>query len=639
MTISRRHMLALLGSVAGATAIPARVFAAFSQSDYLAQIPTETPLPPIEERLPKTPRVLNLAERGLKPGRYGGSMRMLIGGQRDIRFMPINCYARLVGYNSDLKLEADILEAYEVENDRVFTFRLREGHKWSDGSPFTADDFRYVWDDVFHEKKLAKGGPPAGLMINGKPPRFEVIDARTVRYSWDDPNPDFLADQASPSPIRLMFPAAYMKQFHMRYQTKELLAQHIARERVDDWAALHQKMSRVVRPENPNLPTLDAWRNRTAPPAERFVFERNPYYYRVDENGLQLPYIDKVMLDVSSADLIAAKTGTGESDLQVTNLDFADYTFLKNAEQRYPLKVDLWKRTQGSRMALFPNLNCKDEGWRNLFRDVRFRRAMSLAINRGEINKAVFYGLATESANSILPDSPLFKPEYQKAWAAFDPDQANRLLDEIGLAMDDSEGLRRLPDGRLAKIIIEITGESTFETDALELIGDQLLQVGIKIYPHVAQRELLRRRVKGGDAIMSVGGGLDNGVPTADMAPKELAPTSDDQLQWSIWGLHALSGGSDGKAPDLPEAKALLDLYSEWRKAEGFDQRTDVWHKMLALFTDQVFTIGIVNATLQPVVQSSKLQNVPSKALYGFDPTSYLGVYLPDAFWYDEETA
>ena len=639
MTISRRHMLALLGSVAGATAIPARVFAAFSQSDYLAQIPTETPLPPIEERLPKTPRVLNLAERGLKPGRYGGSMRMLIGGQRDIRFMPINCYSRLVGYNSDLKLEADILEAYEVENDRVFTFRLREGHKWSDGSPFTADDFRYVWDDVFHEKKLAKGGPPAGLMINGKPPRFEVIDARTVRYSWDDPNPDFLADQASPSPTRLMFPAAYMKQFHMRYQTKELLAQHIAKERVDDWAALHQKMSRVVRPENPNLPTLDAWRNRTAPPAERFVFERNPYYYRVDENGLQLPYIDKVMLDVSSADLIAAKTGTGESDLQVTNLDFADYTFLKNAEQRYPLKVDLWKRTQGSRMALFPNLNCKDEGWRNLFRDVRFRRAMSLAINRGEINKAVFYGLATESSNSILPDSPLFKPEYQKAWAAFDPDQANRLLDEIGLAMDDSEGMRRLPDGRLAKIIIEITGESTFETDALELIGDQLLQVGIKIYPHVAQRELLRRRVKGGDAIMSVGGGLDNGVPTADMAPKELAPTSDDQLQWSIWGLHALSGGSDGKAPDLPEAKALLDLYSEWRKAEGFDQRTDVWHKMLALFTDQVFTIGIVNATLQPVVQSSKLQNVPSKALYGFDPTSYLGVYLPDAFWYDEETA
>jgi peptide/nickel transport system substrate-binding protein len=632
-------MLALLGSVAGATAIPARVLAAFSQSDYLAQMPTETPLPPIEERLPKTPRVLNLAERGLKPGRYGGSMRMLIGGQRDIRFMPINCYARLVGYNSDLKLEADILEAYEVENDRIFTFRLREGHKWSDGSPFTADDFRYVWDDVFHEKKLAKGGPPAGLMINGKPPRFEVIDARTVRYSWDDPNPDFLADQASPSPIRLMFPAAYMKQFHMRYQTKELLAQHIARERVDDWAALHQKMSRVVRPENPNLPTLDAWRNRTAPPAERFVFERNPYYYRVDENGLQLPYIDKVMLDVSSADLIAAKTGTGESDLQVTNLDFADYTFLKNAEQRYPLKVDLWKRTQGSRMALFPNLNCKDEGWRNLFRDVRFRRAMSLAINRGEINKAVFYGLATESSNSILPDSPLFKPEYQKAWAAFDPDQANRLLDEIGLVLDEDEGMRRLPDGRLAKIIIEITGESTFETDALELIGDQLLQVGIKIYPHVAQRELLRRRVKGGDAIMSVGGGLDNGVPTADMAPKELAPTSDDQLQWSIWGLHALSGGSDGKAPDLPEAKALLDLYSEWRKAEGFDQRTDVWHKMLALFTDQVFTIGIVNATLQPVVQSSKLQNVPSKALYGFDPTSYLGVYLPDAFWYDEETA
>ncbi|TDK37391.1 ABC transporter substrate-binding protein [Rhizobium deserti] len=628
----RRHVLALLGG-----ALVARpALAAYSQSDFVGKMSPKQPLPPVDQRLPKVPRVINLKEKGLAPGRYGGTVRMLIGGQRDIRYMPIFSYSRLVGYDRDLKLEADILEGFEVEDERVFTFHLREGHRWSDGSPFTAEDFRYVWEDVFHVKDLARGGPPASLLVNGKHPRFEVINERTVRYSWDDPNPDFLTDQASPSPTRLMFPSAYLKQFHAKYQTKALLDQYIAKYRVQNWGALHQTVSRTVRPENPDLPTLDAWRNRTTPPSEQYLFERNPYYHRIDETGQQLPYVDRILLGVSSSDLIAAKTGTGESDLQVTNLDFADYTFLKNAEQRYPIKVDLWKQTRGSRIALIPNLNCKDEVWRKVLQDVRVRRALSLAINRGEINKAVFYGLAKESANSILPDSPLFKPEYRDSWSAFDLARAKALLDEAGLPMDEETGTRLLPDGRPATIIVESTGEYAFETDVLELLTDQWRQVGIKIFLHVAQRELLRRRVKSGDTIMSVGQGLDNGVPTPDMSPKELAPTSDDQLQWPLWGLHALSGGHDGRPPDLPEAMKLLELMGEWRAAVDMPQRAEAWHKMLSLFTDQVFTIGIVNSTLQPVVRSTHLRNMPAEALYGFDPTSYLGVYLPDTFWYEE---
>jgi peptide/nickel transport system substrate-binding protein len=628
----RRHLLALLAG----TLVSRPSLAAYSQSDFVEKMSPKQPLPPVDQRLPKVPRVINLAEKGLAPGRYGGTVRMLIGGQRDIRYMPIFSYSRLVGYDRDLNLEADILERFEVEDERVFTFHLREGHRWSDGSPFTAEDFRYVWEDVFHVKDLARGGPPATLLVNGKHPRFEVIDERTVRYSWDEPNPDFLTDQASPSPTRLMFPSAYLKQFHAKYQTKALLDQYIAKYRVQDWGALHQTVSRTVRPENPDLPTLDAWRNRTNPPSEQFLFERNPYYHRVDETGQQLPYVDRILLGVSSSDLIAAKTGTGESDLQVTNLDFADYTFLKNAEQRYPIKVNLWKQTRGSRIALIPNLNCKDEVWRKVLQDVRVRGALSLAINRGEINKAVFYGLAKESANSILPDSPLFKPEYRDAWSAFDLARAKALLDEAGLPMDEETGMRLLPDGRPATIIVESTGEYAFETDVLELLTDQWRQVGIKIFLHVAQRELLRRRVKSGDTIMSVGQGLDNGVPTPDMSPKELAPTSDDQLQWPLWGLHALSGGHDGRPPDLPEAMKLLELMDEWRAAADTPQRAEAWHKMLSVFTEQVFTIGIVNSTLQPVVHSTYLRNMPAEALYGFDPTSYLGVYLPDAFWYEE---
>lgn len=629
--ISRRHTLALL---AGAL-IPHRVFAAYQESEFLRSGADAQSLPPVAERLPKIPRVMKLAESGKLPGRHGGTVRMMIGSQRDIRYLPIFSYSRLAGYNEHLELQPDILESFEIKEDRIFTFRLREGHRWSDGSDFTSDDFRYVWDDMFLNKKLYKGGVPASLKVNGKPPKFETLDRLTVRYSWDEANPEFMADIASPSPLRLMHPANYLKQFHVNYQKKEQLEQLMKQQGVEDWVALHQKMSRTVRPENPDLPTLDAWRPRTAPPAGRFVFERNPYYHRVDENGLQLPYLDRILMDVSAGDLIAAKTGTGESDLQVTNLDFADYTFLKGAEERYPLTVDLWKRIQGSRVVFFPNLNCKDEVWRLLWRDVRVRRALSLAINRTEINKAAFFGLAKESANAILPESPLFKPAYRDSWAIFDRDKANQLLDEAGLTGRGSEGERLLPDGRSARIIIETAGENTVESDVLELVRDHWAEIGIKIFVRVSQRELLRRRVKGGDTIMTVAQGLDNGVPTADMSPKELAPTTDDQMHWPLWGLHHLSGGSDGKPSDMPEVIALSKLFADWRSAASFEERQRIWHEMLQIHADQVFTIGTVNATLQPVTHSSRMKNVPKDGLYGFAPMSYLGVYMPDIFWYD----
>lgn len=636
--ITRRHALALLSAT-----LLARPTFSFAAQDVareplsLKEAVAAGKLPPMAERLPKVPRVIPLNTPDLAPGRYGGDVRMLIGGQRDIRYMPIISYSRLIGYDLHFNFQPDILERFEVVEERIFTFHLREGHRWSDGSPFTTEDFRYTWEDMFHDKELYIGGIPTVFRVNDKEPVFEVLDALTVRYTWEDPNPDFLAELASPVATRLMMPASYLKTYHRKYQKPDKLAKLIEKKGVQDWVALHQKMSRTVRPENPDLPTLDAWMNTTKPPAGQFIFARNPYYHRVDENGLQLPYLDRMVLGVGSGDLVAAKTGTGESDLQFTNLDFTDYTFLKNAEKRFPIKVNLWKRTQGSRIALMPNLNCKDPVWNALLRDVRVRRAMSLGINREEINKAVFFGLAQPSANTVLPESPLFKPEYRDAYAIYDVDQANALLQEAGMVREGAHGIRTLPDGRPATLIIETTGDSGFDSDVLELITDEWYKIGIRVFVHVAHRELFRRRITGGETVMSVWMGLDNGVPTADMSPRELAPTSDEQLQWPLWGLHTLSGGGDGRRADLKEAKALLDLFYEWRRSDTLEERTAIWHQMLSLYTSQVFTIGIVNGGLQPIVRAKKLRNLPDKGLYGFDPTAYLGIYMPDTFWYDED--
>ena len=629
--ITRR---AILGMMASAT-IPAKLKA--GSTDGSTGKAADELLPELQDRLPQNPRVVDLKSLGRELGQQGGRVRMLVGRQKDIRYVPIFSYSRLVGYNEQLEFVSDILESYTIEEGRIFTFKLRAGHKWSDGSELSSEDFRYYWEDVILNTEYLRSGPPARLKIDGAVAKFEVLDRLTVRYSWDVPNPRFLSLLAAPIPQTLILPSAYMRQFHGKYQTAAQLEPLLEKYRVDNWVRLHRKMSRQNRPENPDLPTLEAWRPRTFPPAEQFVFERNPYFHRIDENGVQLPYIDKVVLNVSSAGLISAKTATGESDLQATGLGLPDYTLIKEAESRFPLKVSLWRQTRGSSVALFPNLNCKDDVWRGVFQDVRFRRALSLAINRREINQVICYGLARESANTILPESPLYKPEYTAAWASYDPDRANAMLDEIGLQKRGANGIRFIPDGRQANITIESAGESTLETDVLELITDHFRQIGIALFIRNSQRDIFRSRVIGGDVMMSAWQGLDNGLPSADMPPNQLAPTSNDQLQWPVWGLHYLSVQKQGRPVDMPEVAALGQLLDDWAHTTTTEQRAKVWQKMLAIHADQIFSIGTVNGTLQPVVRAAGLQNVPEDGLYGFEPMSYLGVYMPDTFWYKEK--
>lgn len=631
--INRRTALGVIASVL----VPGAARATGLEPAFLQPLLDEKKLPPLAERLPKVPRVVNLAAMGREPGTYGGVVRTLIGSQKDIRLMTIYGYARLVGFNEKLGFQADILESYEALEDRVYTFKIREGHKWSDGSPLTAEDFRYCFEDVWNNKDLSSGGLPTALLVDGKGPRFEIVDELTVRYSWDAPNPDFLPGLAHAQALSMVLPSAYLRQFHKKYQDPDRLQALMKENKQKKWTGLHIRMSRQYRPENPALPTLDPWRNTTKPPAEQFVFERNPFFHRVDENGLQLPYIDKFVLNVSSSSIIPAKTGSGESDLQAIGVSFSDYAFLKDAEKRYPVKVNLWKRTQGSQLALLPNLNTADEAWRKILQDVRMRRALSLAINREEINKAVFYGLGKESADTVLPESPLYQPGFAEAWASFDPAQANRLLDEVGLQQRGDDGIRILPDGRTAQIIVETAGESTIETDVLELIADHWREVGIALFIRTSQRDVFRSRALGGQIMMSLWYGIDNGVPTADMNPGQLAPTMEDQLQWPLWGANYSSHGQVGEPPDLPEAAELVSLVKQWRHSAAMADRTKIWTSMLALYTDQVFSIGLVNATLQPVLHTSRMRNIPETALYGFDPTCYFGVYMPDTFWLADE--
>src|SRR5580765_1097243 len=545
-------------------------------------------LPPVEKRLPQNPRVMTL-EGGKVEGRHGGTLNSLAGRSRDTRLFTIYGYARLVTYAPDLSIVPDIAESFEVKEGRIFTFKLRKGHRWSDGQPFTTDDFRYYWEDVANNKELSPSGPPRDLLVDGEAPKVEILNETTIRYTWAKPNPNFLPRLAGTSPLFIFRPAHYLKAFHKKYSAKvaKADAEGTAKRK---WSAVHNRLDNMYESDNPELPSLQPWVNTTKAPADRFVAVRNAYFHRVDQAGRQLPYVDRFVLAIADSKLIPAKTGAGEADLQARDLNFNNYTFLKQSEKSNGYRTLLWRAAKGSHVALFPNLNVNDPVWRTLLRDVRFRRALSLAIDRALVNQVLYFGLAIESHNTVLPQSPLFREAYRDRWARYDRKQAIRLLDEIGLKRG-KDGVRRLPDGRPLEIIVETAGESTEQTDVLELIRETWREVGIQLFSKPSQREAFRNRIFSGETVMSIFKGLENGIATPEMSPEELAPTSQQQLQWPKFGQCYEASGTLGDAPDIPEAKELLKLFDAWRGASTSAQRSEIWHRMLKIHVDQQFVI------------------------------------------------
>jgi peptide/nickel transport system substrate-binding protein len=625
MTRLTAWLLALLVAGAGSAAAQGK----FVDPPALEEEIKAGKLPPAAKRLPENPLVVKLPA-GAQPGQHGGSLNMLIGRSRDVRMMVVYGYARLVGYDRNFAIVPDLLESIEVKDERVFTMKLRRGHRWSDGQPFTIEDFRYFWDDVANHKELSPTGPPSDLLVNGEAPKVEYPDKHTVRYSWSRPNPEFLPRMAGASPLFIFRPAHYLKQFHAKYNKKVVEAEKAGGKR--GWAALHNREDNMYQFDNPKLPTLQPWMNVTKPPADRFISVRNPYFHRVDEGGRQLPYIDRIVMAVAEGKLIPAKTGAGESDLQARDIQFNNYTFLKKGEKTNNYKTLLWKTARGAHFALFPNLNVNDPVWKPLLRDVRFRRALSQAIDRGQINQVLYFGLAAESNDTVVAESPLYRKEYQTRFAKYDKKAAEKLLDELKLKRG-ADGVRRLADGRPLEIIVETAGESTEQTDVLEMIRESWKEVGIKLFPKPSQREVLRNRVFSGEALMSVWTGLENGMASADVAPDELAPTSQQQLHWPKFGQHYETSGKAGEAPDIAEVAELLKLAQAWRVATSREERTKIWHRMLGIHSEQLFSIGVVNSVAQPVVVRNNLRNVPEKGIYNWDPGAFFGIYRPETFW------
>ncbi|MBO9473857.1 ABC transporter substrate-binding protein [Shimia sp. R10_1] len=593
-------------------------------------------LPPVAERIPEVPEIVDMSLRSREFGEQGGTLRTMVTRSKDVRQMVVYGYARLVGYNERYELVPDLLAGIDNESDKKFTMRLRPGHKWSDGHPFTSEDFRYWWEDVANNELLSPSGPVDFLRVEGELPKVTFPDAHTVIYEWSKPNPQFLQMLAEARPPFIYRPAHFMKPFHAKYTNEDELSERLYEARVRSWAALHNRQDNMYKFDNPDLPTLQPWILATKDGKSRFLFVRNPYYHRVDSNGVQLPYVDVVEMQVVAPGLVAAKANAGEVDLQARGLDFKDTAILKKGEAQGGYTTKLWGNGTASQIAIYPNLNYNDEGWRETLRDVRFRRALSLAINRKIINRGLYFGLAKQGGMTVLPVSPFFKEKNRDAWAIRDVDQANALLDEMGLDKRDKNGYRTLPDGRPVWVVIETAGERQEVENALQIITDNWAEIGVKLIMRPLERDILRNRVYAGETMASTWFGWDNGLPQTYTSPGYLAPWDQAFQAWPKWGQYHQTHGEVGEPPDLPAAIELNDLAHQWTKAYTSVDRAVIWQRMVDIHAENVFGIGLLNGAPQPVVVSNRLRNVPDKAIWAWSPGAHFGVHRPDEFFFVE---
>jgi peptide/nickel transport system substrate-binding protein len=593
-------------------------------------------LPPVAERVPDAPKIVDLKLRNRELGQQGGTLRTMVTRSKDVRQMVVYGYGRLVGFNERYELVADILKSFENEDDKKFTLHLRPGHKWSDGNPFTSEDFRYFWENVANNELLSPSGPVDFLRVEGELPTVSFPDAHTVIYEWSKPNPQFLQMLAEARPPFIYRPSHYLKSYHADFTDEEDLRERLYEARVRSWAALHNRQDNMYKFDNPDLPTLQPWMMATKDGKSRFLFVRNPYYHRVDTNGVQLPYVDVIEMQVVAPGLVAAKSNAGEVDLQARGLDFKDAAILKKGEASGGYKTKLWGNGTASQIAIYPNLNYNDEGWRDVMRDVRFRRALSLAINRKTINKGLYFGLAKPGGMTVLPISPFFKEKNRDAWAIRDLEAANALLDEMGLDKRDKDGFRLLPDGRPAWVVIETAGERQEVENALQIITDNWAEIGVKLIMRPLERDILRNRVYAGETMASTWFGWDNGLPQPYTSPSYLAPWDQAFQSWPKWGQYHQNHGAVGEPPDLPAAIELNDLAHQWTKAYSSVDRGLIWQQMVDIHADNVFAIGIINGAPQPVVVSNSLRNVPEKAIWAWSPGAHFGVHRPDEFFFAE---
>jgi peptide/nickel transport system substrate-binding protein len=593
----------------------------FSQSPILDELVASGKLPPVEMRLPEDPIVV---EPSGDIGVYGGTAQLFYAGEQ-----LINVPEGPLRPDPEMRLNLPnfAAKAEYSNNSKTLTVTLRRGHRWSDGHPATADDFVFWFKHILMYKELTPVVEP-----RFKGARIEKHDDFRFSYHFPQPQPLFVKHMAH-SGWRLSMPAHFLSRYHPSFTDKAQLESEAAELGLQDWRTYFQAANNTRDLITLHRPVKTAYMlvSRTS---TRARFKRNPYYPKVDPQGQQLPYIDYLEVQrVDNAEVMTAKASTGQVDFAGRQFKTADIPLFKRFEAERGYSTYLWPRPYGSDVVIQFNHNHRDEGLRQIFQDVRFRRAMSLAIDRDEINEIVYFGRGVPRQLTVVPTSRYFEPSFARAWAEHDPKRARRLLDEMGLVDVDDDGRRERLDGDPLQITLEYMIGETPKQITLELVTAYWREVGVQVNIKQISGNLQSFRARGGLMDMTIWHADRNTDILFPIEPHWYLPSNGgwEQSQWSEWRRWFFSDGKIGWEPP-PKIKQLLGWWNTMRRTTLEAERIEAGKKILQSQAENLWALGTIGLGPHPVVVSDRLHNVPRHGYWGWD-SRWTWPYYPET-WY-----
>ncbi|MFB9175382.1 ABC transporter substrate-binding protein [Roseibium salinum] len=642
MSLPARRLTASLmlsGAIMPLNALPAVAQEATGQAPSLAAMVEAGSLPPVAERVGEEPEVVEPLNA---IGTYGGDLRIGLRGSSDH-----NHILRVVGPQGLVRWDPqyteivpNVAERFEVEDGgRVFTFYLRDGMKWSDGEPFTADDVLFNIDDLVLNEEFAP--TPPRYTSGGEPMQVEKVDDYTVRFTFKEPYGDFLAELASPlGQHPVLYAKHYCSQFLPTYNDN--VDELIAKNEATDWQNLFlQKCGDLEIPArwgNPERPTLDPWviKEPYVGGTTRVVLERNPYFWQIDTEGNQLPYIDQIVapIDQDVESLILGVIG-GRIDFGLRHIDPpANRPVLAENREKGDYHFFAAEPPGGSNMIINLNLTHKDPDLRELFNRKDFRVALSLGMDRQEIIDTVMLGEGEPWQHGPFEDHPYYHEQTAKQFLEHDPEQANALLDGLGLERGP-DGVRQMPNGEPVRFQVDVI--PTFDpvwVDALQLVEQQWAELGVDMEINPMERTFFYERTSNSnDHDAAVWNAKQSWV--AGQIPQMLVPVHHDSRYGIAWRDWYLSGGESGEEPPA-SIKERLRLYDEARGMTDPEERRKTMLEIAQIAADEFEVIGVAKAIPTYGIVKNDLMNVPEKM-----PSSWYyatpSPTLPQTwFWKDE---
>ncbi|PYO21666.1 MAG: twin-arginine translocation pathway signal, partial [Candidatus Rokuibacteriota bacterium] len=639
----------LIGKLEGPEVVtdPAKFPKTFTEAPQLAELVKAGKLPPVAERIGQDPLVIKPLH---EIGRYGGTWRGGFTGPADF-WNGFRCcsgpdHLMFWDYTGD-KAMPNLARGLEMQDGgRTWLLHLRRGMKWSDGKPFTADDFVFWFEDVYRNKDLVPT-PSAAMAINGKQGEIQKVDTHTVRFKFPEPYfmlPDVLAGSTDLAGQMFGYralggfaPAHYLKQFHPKYVGQAELDKKVKDEKFDSWVRMFLFKNDWAL--NPELPVLSAWKTVTPINTPTWTLERNPYSVFVDTAGNQLPYIDRVVLTLAeNLEVLNLRAIAGEYDFQQRHIDLGKLPVFIENQARGGYKVYLDPGDYGGDMIIKFNLNYDaDPEIAKWFNTADFRRALALGIDRDQINETFWLGTGTPS--SVVPaDNNKYNPgpQYRKMWATLDVTKANEMLDKIGLSKKDAQGYRLRADGkgRLRIEIMTLGGQFVQYTQISEMIREQWKKIGIDLVVQEVERSLALKRTAANE--QQLGAWNNDGSEhlftfPLHVFPFELAAVASSGPLYVKW-FH--SAGAQGKEPE-PKMRELMD---KWKRAFGVPEkeRIQLGKEVWKIAAEEVYIIGVIGmgpASMGVRVVKTTMGNIPSRQ-YNSPDGKTPGISRPITFYW-----